>query len=258
MKKLVLLSAVFIITFLFIFTDTVSEVLAQVDSSGVAHSVSLENEPENGSIICRIETGFGLCEGEYNSEIYGVVTSNPASAFEVNEDGISLVLPVGTASVRVTTENGNISEGDLITSSDLAGVGKRATRNGYVVGTALSSYASDDTEAVSEILVAINIHPAAGLASSRSNLIQVLREGLSAPLFEPLAALRYILAALIILAAFVLGFIYFGRVAKTGIEAMGRNPLAARMIQASVILHILITIVIVVSGLILAYLILIL
>jgi len=257
MKRFTVLTSLVLVS-LFVFLFGSNQVYAQVDSSGVALSVRLDQQVESGNVLCRTETGFGLCEGEYNTEMYGVVTANPASAFEVNEEGISLVLPSGTAPVKVTSENGNISEGDLITTSDRAGVGKKATRNGFVLGTALSGFSSDNTQEVSEILVSINIHPAAGLASSRSNLVQVLREGLSAPLFEPLAALRYILAAFIILAAFVLGFVYFGRVAKTGIEAMGRNPLAARTIQASVILHVLITIAIVISGLILAYLILIL
>ena len=60
------------------------------------------------------------------------------------------------------------------------------------------------------------------------------------------------------MASFVMGFVYFGRVARSGIEAIGRNPLASRIIQFNVILHILISIVIVLVGLAIAYLILIL
>ena len=61
-----------------------------------------------------------------------------------------------------------------------------------------------------------------------------------------------------ILISFSLGFIYFGRVAKTGIEAMGRNPMAGKMIQLSVLFNIIVTVIIVLIGLAIAYLILIL
>jgi F0F1-type ATP synthase membrane subunit c/vacuolar-type H+-ATPase subunit K len=73
-----------------------------------------------------------------------------------------------------------------------------------------------------------------------------------------LASLRYLLAFLIAIIAFVLGFIYFGRVVRVGIEAIGRNPLARRMIQITMLFNILITIVIVLAGLLIAYLILVL
>ncbi len=231
---------------------------AQIDSSGFAHSISLSEQVESGDIICRSNESFVRCTSEYNTEMYGVVTSSPATALEVAGEDVVSVISSGSVVTRVSNSNGAIAQGDLITSSDSPGVGKKADRNGYVLGTALESYSAEGQDQVGEILVAVNIHPAAGLASARTNLIQVLREGLSAPLFEPLAALRYILAALIILSSFVLGFIYFGRVAKTGVEAMGRNPLAARTIQASVILHVLITIAIVIAGLVLSYLVLIL
>ena len=146
----------------------------------------------------------------------------------------------------------------MITTSINPGVGKLATRNGFVLGTAMEDYQGQDPNAIGEINVAINIHPAAGISGARGELLTVLREGLSAPLFEPLASLRYILAALILLLAFVLGFAYFGRVSRTGVEAIGRNPLASRVIQTSVVMHVLITIVIILIGFGMAYLILLL
>ena len=231
---------------------------AQIRSSGIAHSVPYEGESASGDIVCRKENNFRRCDSEYDTEIYGVITTSPSTAFEVNEEDIVLVMSSGVTQVRVSAAAGEINEGDLITSSNQPGVGTKAVRNGYVLGTALESFNPGNDTDTAEILVAINIHPAAGLASARTNLIQVLREGLSVPLFEPLAALRYILAALIVLLAFALGFIYFGRVASSGVEAMGRNPLAARLIRTTVLLHIFITIVIVLVGLGLAYLILIL
>ena len=63
---------------------------------------------------------------------------------------------------------------------------------------------------------------------------------------------------LIVLITFALGIWYFGRVARSGVEAIGRNPLATRAIQLGVILNLLLTLVILLVGIALAYLILVL
>jgi hypothetical protein len=72
-----------------------------------------------------------------------------------------------------------------------------------------------------------------------------------------LASLRYLLAIIVAVMAFGLGFVYFGRVAKGGVEALGRNPLAGRAIQLSVLMNLILTVAIMVGGLVLAYIILI-
>jgi hypothetical protein len=209
-----------------------------------------------GDIICKGENGFGLCQVEYDSSMFGVITENPAAY--INDTTItdpSYLASSGVAKVRVTSQNGSISQGDDITTSDKPGIGQKASAGGYVIGMALEEYQSGDPGAVGEILVAINIHPASSIGA-RTNLIEALRQGIRAPIFDPLGSLRYLLAALIILISFVLGFVYFGRALGLGIEAIGRNPLASRKILFTVIVHILITIVIVVAGMFFAILIL--
>jgi hypothetical protein len=169
-----------------------------------------------------------------------------------------LVISSGKAAVRISSQNGNIKKGDPITTSYRSGIGVLALKNGYILGTSLEDYNSDNPDNINTIMVAINIHPAAGLSGAKSHLMNALREGMTAAVFEPLDSLRYLLAALILLISFVLGFAYFGRVSKTGIEAIGRNPLASKMIQLSILMHILITIVIILVGFGMAYIILIL
>ena len=234
---------------------------AQITSSGVALSINIKEgqEVKDASIVCSQEGGYGLCNIAYDTEIFGVITNNPSAALEYEDKtNVVLVLTTGSAVVRVKATNGVIQKGNLITTSDTPGVGQLSNKNGYVLGTAMEDFQPANPNDIGEINVAINIHPAAGLAGPRSDLLTVLREGISAPLFEPLDSLRYLLAALILLLAFVLGFAYFGRVSKTGVEAIGRNPLASRMIQTTVLLHVLITMVIIFLGFGMAYLILIL
>jgi F0F1-type ATP synthase membrane subunit c/vacuolar-type H+-ATPase subunit K len=256
-KKLVIITISILLVSLFW-----KEVYAQANSQGLAISLPIQGENvRSGNIVCAGDAGFILCQNAYDAQVIGVVNDNPALVLDApgtEGEKTRLVLQDGTAEVIVSGINGPISEGDFIATSVVPGVGQRADRNGYVLGSALEAFEPENTDDTDTILVAINIHPAAGLSGARSDLLQALRQGLSAPIFEPLSALRYILAALMILVAFSLGFIYFGRVAKTGIEAIGRNPMASKMIQISVVINIVITIIIVLIGLAIAYLILIL
>ena len=233
---------------------------AQITSSGIAVSMPVnDKDAKDGDIICTYKEGNQRCKAAYDPSIYGVISRNPSAAIKDEElKGSELVISSGIARVRVSSINGNIKEGEFVTSSETAGVAQLANRNGYVLGTALENFESDNTNNVGMIQVAINIHPAAGLSGPRTDLLQVIRQGLTTPFFEPLDSLRYLLAIIIVLIAFTLGLVYFGRVAKAGVEAVGRNPLARRMIEFSVILHILLTIVIIIAGLVIAYLILIL
>ncbi len=234
-------------------------IFAQVDSSGIAISIPIEGEDVvAGSAVCSTSDGFDLCEFAYQPSMYGVVVDNPSAAFESDEEGTRLITTSGTAMVRVSGKQGNIEEGNFITSSDDRGIAQLADKSGFVLGSALQAFSPENPDDIGEILIALDIHPASGLAGPRSDLLQVLRQGFEYPILEPLASFRYVLAALIVLIAFTVGLVYFGTVSRAGVEAVGRNPRAGKMIQMSVLLHVLVTIVIFLIGLFVSYLILIL
>ncbi len=90
------------------------------------------------------------------------------------------------------------------------------------------------------------------------NLLSNFKSAASSPFLSPLTSLRYLLAVVVTATAFGLGFLYFGRIAAHGVEALGRNPLASKIIIAGIVFNAVMTAVIVVGGLFLAYLILIL
>ena len=187
----------------------------------------------------------------------GLLRTLPAASIDNENIEGRLVTSQGKVRVLLSSENGEVLAGDFVTSSSTPGQAMRATDNGYVLGVSLIDQEVGIDGQLSTV-VALNIHFEAGLSNTRSNLLQVLRGGFSIPLFEPLASLRYLIAALLVLISFSLGFVFFGRMARTGVEAIGRNPLASRMIQANVLVNIIVTIVIVLTGLFAAYLILIL
>jgi hypothetical protein len=238
----------------------IKNVMAQENSMGVALVLTIAAEAvPDASVICSGREGFIPCESDYDTTMFGVITDNPAAMLEQSDvSGGRPVISSGQAKVRVSVLNGAIEAGDFLTASTIPGVAQKATANGYVLGTALETFNPEEPESEGLISAVINIHPAVSLENARSNLIAVLRESAQSPFFEPLNSLRYFLAAMLILISFTLGFIYFGKMARAGVEAMGRNPLAAKMIQVSVVTHVLITMVVVAAGLVAAWLILIL
>ena len=190
------------------------------------------------------------CNMAYDGNIYGVYVAEPALALEnLSLTDAKTVATSGKAYVRVSDANGQVKKGDYVTSSDKEGVGQKATKSGYVMGTALE----DAEVGESKVLVAIAAKQAFVTLSTKGNLLETIKDAILSPTLTPLASLRYILAAIMASAAFILGFWYFGRVAKSGVEAVGRNPLAGRLIQFSVILNLILTALIMGSGLVIAY-----
>lgn len=238
------------------FLAAVAPVRAQSAGQGVAVAMSVVGDVVDGDVMCNYTGEIKRCNTAYDGNVYGVYVAEPALALEnLSLTNAKTVATSGKAYVRVSDAGGQVKKGDYVTSSDKEGIGQRATKSGYVIGTALED-ADAGTE--SKILVAIAAKQAFVTLQSRGNLLETIKDALLSPTLTPLASLRYMLAAVIASAAFILGFWYFGRVAKSGVEAVGRNPLAGRLIQLSVILNLLLTALIMGSGLVIAYLILVL
>ncbi len=255
LKKIILILIITIIEI----SISLDIVKAQFVSSGMA--VTLEIQDQNvpdGSILCSNSEGIRLCTNEYDSDLYGVYVENP-SVVVGNSNLINgkPVINSGKAYVRVRNINGNIKKGNFVTSSKVPGVGELADKSGNVLGVALEDYVQSDKTVEGKILIAIGIRQTIISKTIKGNLVETLREGFLAPTLSPLASLRYLLAIMIAVVAFALGFVYFGRVAKGGVDALGRNPLAQKAIQFTVIINLLLTVFIMAGGLILAYIILI-
>ncbi len=233
---------------------------AEIDASDMAVMIPVEKTLLQGSVVCLNKNAYKACDVGFDVGMYGVITSTPAAALstETLPANTQLVVDRGKALVRVSTINGKIQAGDLLTSSPIAGVAQRANQNGFVLGIALEPYDAADPKSVGTIVASIRVAQTTSFTDVKNNLLYVLKQALQAPTLTPLASLRYVLAFSIALVAFVLGFMYFGRVTKAGVEAIGRNPLAGRMIEVTVVFHIALTVVIVLSGLGIAYLILVL
>ena len=102
----------------------------------------------------------------------------------------------------------------------------------------MADFSSTDLEKIGKIPALIDIR-----VSSPFNIFET----------SPRLALRYILGFLIAAGAIIIGFTYFGKVARTGVEAVGRNPLAARLVEFSVFLNLFLTLGIIAAGAVIAY-----
>jgi len=234
-------------------------VVAQEISSGTAVSGLYSNVQVNdGDIVCQTQAGITPCTSQYSVEIAGVYSESPAIFLENTALGGKPLVTSGRVAVRVNSSNGPIKAGNFVTSSETSGVGKLADKSGNVLGTAQEDWTVTDATQVGKIVVLVNIRPAIVSVSARGNLVETLKEGFLAPTLTPLASMRYVFAILVAMVSLILGFVYFGRVARSGVESLGRNPMAARTIQLGMIFNLLLTVVIIGGGIALAYAILIL
>lgn len=231
---------------------------ADVKDVGIAIDVEIKGAKIPDGSIISLENGiYKLSSITYDGTVFGVVTEHPAVAFidQASADKHS-VLTFGKTRVRISSINGNIKKGDLITTSSIPGVGQKATENGYVIGVAQEDYESNNPKTIGSVYITLHLNFGMVSTTVRENLISSLKSGARAPFSSPLNALRYLVAGLITIISFAAGLWFFGRISSSGVEAIGRNPLARKFILLSVMANVSITIVVMGLGVALAYVIL--
>lgn len=252
------------VIFFLLFAAFCHGVLAAPSGIGIAVFVEInEKNAVEGSIVSFKDGKYVLTASPGDTDMFGVINDHPSVSFqETITPNARPVISNGTSPVLVTAINGKIKRGDFITSSTTPGIGQRAgdTLTGFVVGTALEDQRENSGNKPEKILVNVDIKGTGNVQEStvKTDLLKLLRLGAKAPTTSPITTLRYLLAALVALISFVLGFVFFGRVAGKGMEALGRNPLAARLIQLGIVFNLALTVAIMAAGLALAYLILLL
>ncbi|MDO8429076.1 MAG: hypothetical protein Q7S88_00415 [Candidatus Daviesbacteria bacterium] len=228
-----------------------------------------EEAAVDGDIVIASAEGVVLSTRPYDKRLFGVIQSQPLLSLKRVDGTGKPVSRNGIALVNVTTINGPIKTGDSITSSETPGKGQKATLSGYIIGTALKDFdesaATKINIAGKEILtgklpVALRME-FAELTNSRSlnRSFDYINNYFLQNVQDPektVQVVRYFAAILSIIISFLIGFIAFSRSIPKGIEAIGRNPLAANAIRFSIILNIAFTIITASIGIIAAVLIL--
>ena len=246
---------------LVLFVVISSFTLVKAADFGIAKQLIIKDKNVRvGDIITSGEGGFSITKKTYDQAVVGVVTANPAVSFDTSTTGAEqkryYVLDSGTSLVNVSTINGPIKNGDYITSSTIPGVGMKSTKTGFILWSSLEDYFEKDPKAIKKINVVLHPRIIASQRVAKTGFADIKNLSLLALAEDPLNFLRYVIAALVFIFSIFLGFFVFGRIASRGVEALGRNPLAARVIHFGIILNVLITIAIIAAGILVAILIL--
>lgn len=221
-----------------------------------------DKEAVSGDIVESSENGLVRSTTAYSTKIYGVLQENSLFVYrKVATDSSKPIARNGIVAVNVTTLTGDIKIGDYITSSPIAGKGQKANRPGYVVGVAMEDFNTEEAENISyegqnypvgSILVALKPEFAGGVASGSTGR---LIDQLGSQLFRNIEdtegfnrLIRYGIAGIVIVVAFIVGFVIFARSIPKSIEAIGRNPLARSQIQFTIMLNIFLTVVVALLG----------
>lgn len=243
-----------------IFLSSVVPVLAQAvqgaGTLGVARVIEIKGKNiKDGAVISNSEKGAILSNVAYDPQVMGIVARDAAILIETSEAGIP-VISNGKVYILVSSKNGLIKKGDLITSSTIPGVAVRADKDGYVIGTALENAVNKNPDQIEKIAADVNLHYFNSKPTFPGSLSDILKIALLPTKDSPSPIFKYIVAGIVLLASIVLGFMSFGRTAAKGVEALGRNPSASKIIHLGIIFNITIVIIIILAGLTIAFLIL--
>ena len=253
-----------IILFLFILSSPYT-VSAQSSGSvqgaaslGVARVVEAKDKNiKDGSIVSSSPQGATFSTVPYDAQILGIVARDAGIIMNTAGGGNTVpVISTGTVYVLVANKEGPIKKGDYITSSTLPGIGVKSDKAGYVIGRALEDYINSDPTKVGKIAIDLELHYINTRPTFPGAISDILKIAFLPTKDSPAAIFKYIVAAGVIIASFVLGFLSFGRTAAKGVEALGRNPAAGKIIHLGIIFNVGIVVVIVLAGLTVSFLIL--
>ncbi len=246
-------SLIFIFVFSLVVLFFPSIARAQDFSGGqIATNLEVSDSDATSGDILSITSDDNLVRSntEYDQNLFGVVVDDPSIVLNLETSSTKPVLSEGEAQVKVSTANGSIAVGDLITSSSEAGVGQKAVKEGMVIGKALASFSGSDTGTVPILL---NIQYQSQLASGGDlgelwdKILALTSAGLQeSDSFQLL--LRYLFALILGLLSFSFGFYFAAKSIRTGLVAIGRNPLAKDTIQSGMFFNLFTVIVLSMSG----------
>ena len=244
----------FVIFFLFfsfqgVSADSFSEIATQLKVD--------DNQAQPGDIISEKNGKLVRSSSAYDEDIFGVIASNPIIVIGRDISGSLPVTTLGVALVKVDADYEEIKKGDYITSSNTAGVGRKALYPGFVIGRAMEDFSSG----IGMIEVLVNPREVVVQEEEpweKVSFWELIGRILRAIEKDIPQVLRYLLASLFVAGSFIFGLKSFSRTLKDGITGISRNPLAKGSIRFAMILNLIGILILTMAGLALALFIIIL
>ena len=224
---------------------------------GVAQMVTVKDANiKDGSVLSSTDKGAVLSTNPYDSQVIGVVSRDAGIILSSGSGNSVPVIANGTVYVLVSTQQGPIKKQDVLATSTIPGVAVSAVKSGYVLGYALEDYTERDPKKIGKIAVNLSLHYYNSKSTFFGTLTDIFKLAILPTKDSPAPIFKYIVAAVVVLGSFALGFVSFGRTAAKGVEALGRNPSASATIHLGIIFNVGIVIMIILVGLTVAFLIL--
>lgn len=246
---------------------------AESITSSVAQSYTADTKLQRGIIVIIDEQNADKvvpAKLEEIEKVHGIVVdSNDAPVTLSNEGQQVFVATTGRYQILVSDENGGINVGDYITLSSLQGVGMKGDeqRNELVFGKSLEAFDSSkevlstakigDREVhLGRVMVDITVAKNPLLKGVEPNIPSFLKRATEVIAGKPVDALRaYIGLAVFILTTIISGSLIYGGV-RSALISIGRNPLSKKSIVRSLFQIVLVSLIILISGIFGVYLIL--
>lgn len=246
---------------------------AESITSSVAQSYSADSKLQRGIIVVIDENDADKVRPAKLEEIervHGIVVDSNDSPITLSNEGQQVfVATTGRYQILVSDENGTIGVGDYITLSSLQGVGMRGDeqRNKIVFGKSLQTFDStqevlstakvgDREVHIGRVMVDITVAKNPLLKGVEPNIPSFLKRATELIAGKPVDALRaYIGLAVFILTTIISGSLIYGGV-RSAIISIGRNPLSKKSIVRSLFQVVLVSLIILISGIFGVYLIL--
>lgn len=253
-------------------------------ATAIAQNVTQSYQSDSAlqpGVIVKLKTGDATMVSsltqENETDMLGVVVAANDAPVSLSGDQTkqqTYVATYGQYDVLVSNQNGAIKAGDSVTISSIDGVGMKGDNTRQVVlgkavqpfdgrsdaqsTSTLTTSAGKRTVTIGRIQVNINVahnpdyHPvtaAAGVPDWLAQAAQVVTD-------KPVGAARiYAGLAVLVLCSFIAGSLLYAGV-RSGMTAIGRNPLAKRTIVRNLLQVVLISLIIFTIGLIAVYLLL--
>jgi hypothetical protein len=201
---------------------------------------------------------YRLSESRADPLVFGIAVESPVFLLDDGSTNVPVVRS-GESIVNVVAENGPISAGDYITTSRSKGKGERANEDdAFLVGIALGSFAGLETEVVgTEGGIDYGQIPVLLSVGHVSKINEITKGGApSTPVGNTgfteatiLNVIQYLVAAFIAIGSVLIAFRNFGPNIKTGLDSIGRNPLAKASIQSMITLNVILIALVSLGGL---------
>lgn len=244
-------------------------------AESISQAYNSEIQISEGSAVALINNSqntIELATQENKNLLLGVVVASQNSLVNINSDqGNTQVIVNGPANLLTCDINGEIANGDALTTSPIAGVAMKATETTRIIGFAQANFSSNSQkqfqtinnkkgENVKVAIVVMPVNIAIADYSPKNNLdnngvisgVQSLAYNLSG---KNISAVRALVALIVLLVAAIVSIVIVYSSVNSSIKAIGRNPLSKRTVLLSFVQIIIAVAIIMLSGLSIAYLI---